>query len=58
MAKQVIHSPDAPAAWSKLLEADVDLINTDHLRELRDFLIAHADLYSHNSSKLPSGSAK
>lgn len=32
-------APDAPAAWAELQAAGVDLINTDHLAELRDFLL-------------------
>jgi len=31
-------TPDRPAAWQVLLEAGVDLINTDRLNELRAFL--------------------
>jgi hypothetical protein len=32
-------APDNPAAWKVLRDADVDLINTDHLRACRDFLL-------------------
>jgi hypothetical protein len=32
-------APDKPAAWQTLLEAGADLINTDNLPGLRDFLI-------------------
>jgi glycerophosphoryl diester phosphodiesterase len=31
-------TPDGPAAWGEQLDAGVDLINTDRLAELRDFL--------------------
>jgi len=31
--------PDNAAGWSEMLAAGVDLINTDHLPELRDFLL-------------------
>ena len=31
-------APDQPAVWQELLNADVDLINTDHLPELKTFL--------------------
>ena len=31
-------APDMPAAWAELQAAGVDLINTDHLAELREFL--------------------
>lgn len=33
-------TPDAPALWSKLCQANVDLINTDDLAGLRQFLTA------------------
>jgi len=33
--------PQRDALWSELLAADVDLINTDDLDGLRDWLIAH-----------------
>lgn len=32
--------PDGPAGWEALREAGVDLINTDHLAGLREFLLA------------------
>jgi hypothetical protein len=32
-------APDHIAAWKELLDAGVDLINTDDLEGLRDFLI-------------------
>ncbi len=32
-------APDNPAAWQFLLEMGVDLINTDHLSELKDYLL-------------------
>lgn len=32
--------PDRPAAWSALLDTGVDVIGTDHLSALRDFLVA------------------
>ena len=32
-------TPEKPAFWAELRAADVDLINTDHLAELRQFLI-------------------
>ncbi len=32
-------APDNPAAWKELHDADVDLINTDHLKECRAFLL-------------------
>lgn len=34
------NTPDTPAAWRTLRAAGVDLINTDHLTELRDFLLS------------------
>ena len=34
-------APDNPAAWSELLKAGVDRINTDDLPGLRDFLLQH-----------------
>ena len=33
------NAPDSPAGWSVLLEAGVDLINTDNLTGLHDFLL-------------------
>ena len=33
-------APDRPEAWRVLYDADVDLLNTDHLPELRDFMLA------------------
>ncbi|HEY4415618.1 MAG TPA: phosphatidylinositol-specific phospholipase C/glycerophosphodiester phosphodiesterase family protein [Verrucomicrobiae bacterium] len=33
-------APDNPAVWRELFDANVDLINTDHLNGLRDFLLA------------------
>ena len=51
-------APDQPRAWAEMLDAGVDLINTDHLLAFRDFLRAHPGLYSQNSSRLPSGSLK
>jgi len=36
------NTPDTPAAWSALRGAGVDLINTDRLTELRDFLSVEA----------------
>lgn len=35
-------APDVPAAWQALRDADVDLINTDRLAELAEFLRAGA----------------
>jgi hypothetical protein len=32
-------TPEKPAFWAELRAADVDLINTDQLAELRNFLI-------------------
>jgi hypothetical protein len=32
-------APDKPEMWRELLKADVDLINTDKLSELRSFLM-------------------
>ena len=32
-------TPEKPEVWSELLSADVDLINTDKLAELREFLL-------------------
>lgn len=32
------HSPDSPVVWHQLLQCGVDLINTDKLSRLRDFL--------------------
>jgi len=32
-------APDTPAVWSELMSAHVDLINTDRLKEFRDFVI-------------------
>jgi len=32
-------APDFPAFWRMLLEADVDLINTDDLEGVRKFLL-------------------
>ena len=32
-------APDTPTAWRELFDAGVDLINTDHLTELRSFLL-------------------
>lgn len=32
-------TPEKPALWKELLMADVDLINTDNLAELRTFLV-------------------
>ena len=32
-------TPDTPAMWNELLEANVDHINTDKLRELNEFLL-------------------
>lgn len=37
-------APDTPAAWNELLLAGVTLINTDHLPELRDFLLKNDPL--------------
>jgi Glycerophosphoryl diester phosphodiesterase family len=34
------NTPDTPEAWRLLADAGVDLINTDHLTGLRDFLLA------------------
>ncbi len=34
-------TPEKPALWQELLAADVDLINTDKLAELRAFLLKH-----------------
>jgi glycerophosphoryl diester phosphodiesterase len=51
-------APDQPRAWRELLDAGVDLINTDDVRGLRNFLLDQPGLYSHSSSRLPSGSAK
>ncbi|HEX7447567.1 MAG TPA: hypothetical protein VF306_08480 [Pirellulales bacterium] len=31
-------TPDTPAMWGELAAAEVDLINTDHLAELEQFL--------------------
>ena len=31
-------SPDFPQAWSQLMKLQVDYINTDHIRQLADFL--------------------
>jgi len=36
-------APDDAAGWSELLAAEVDLVNTDHLGELRDFLLKRAN---------------
>lgn len=35
------NAPDAPAGWSALMEAGVDLINTDNLAGLHDFLLTN-----------------
>lgn len=35
------NAPDSPAGWSVLLEADVDLINTDNLVGVHDFLMTN-----------------
>lgn len=32
-------APDNPNTWAELLKADVGFINTDHLKELREFLL-------------------
>ncbi|HEU4751645.1 MAG TPA: hypothetical protein VFU47_00975, partial [Armatimonadota bacterium] len=34
-------TPDRPEAWQELLSAGVDLLNTDRLEALRDFLLTH-----------------
>ncbi len=34
------NTPDTPEAWRLLRDANVDLINTDHLAALRDFFLA------------------
>jgi len=34
------NTPEQPAFWAELRAADVDLINTDRLAELRRFLLA------------------
>lgn len=34
------NTPDTPAAWRLLQAADVDIIGTDHLAELRNFLLS------------------
>jgi hypothetical protein len=34
-------TPESEAVWKELVAAGVDLINTDKLRELQSFLIAH-----------------
>ena len=47
--------PDDANVWQQLLSNGVDLINTDDLPGLRDFLLRR-QRYSQNSSKLPSGS--
>lgn len=36
------NTPDTPAAWRLLRDANVDLINTDHLAALREFLLGAA----------------
>lgn len=36
-------TPETPAVWRELRAADVDLINTDKLTELRDFLLSEKD---------------
>ncbi len=33
--------PDNPAGWAAVTQAGVDLVNTDHLAELRQFLLAN-----------------
>jgi hypothetical protein len=35
------NAPDSPAGWTVLLEAGVDLINTDNLAGLHDFLLTN-----------------
>lgn len=37
-------APDTPAAWQELLDAGVSLVNTDHLPQLRDFLMKNDPL--------------
>jgi hypothetical protein len=32
-------TPEKPEVWRELLKAEVDLINTDKLAELREFLM-------------------
>jgi glycerophosphoryl diester phosphodiesterase len=36
-------TPELPTVWKELQAAEVDLINTDRLAELRDFLTPHAE---------------
>ena len=39
-------SPESPAVWNELLACGVDLINTNQLAELRDFLLAAKTRYA------------
>lgn len=50
-------TPETPATWNALVEAQVDLINTDDLPGLRDFLLERAQKADDVSDRdLPNGS--
>jgi len=45
-------SPEKAVVWEQLLNCGVDLINTDKLSELRDFLLARSQNYDSNSTAM------
>ena len=47
------NTPDTPEAWRLLTDAGVDLINTDHLTGLRDFLLATPAAFSTPNNRKP-----
>jgi len=44
-------TPEEPALWRVLVEHDVDMINTDHLTRLRDFLLEEDPLVKEKQSR-------
>ncbi len=47
-------SPESEAVWQELLKCDVDLINTDKLAVLKNFLINYKNGLANSSTMLPS----
>lgn len=45
-------SPEKASVWEELLQCGVDLINTDKLTELKDFLLARSQNYNRNSTAM------
>lgn len=48
-------TPEEPELWRVLIEHDVDMINTDHLTRLRDFLLAEDPQVREQKGNAPCG---